>query len=412
MKKAIKILSIFIVILLVFNAVSIPAWGQDSMENEQILQLNREIEAKKEALKKIQSAQAKYHDLIRQYQSREASLATQLAILDNRLVESQLVIEELQIDIDTLDLEMQKIGLEIQEANLKIEESKKRMIAAIKLLQKEDNRTNLEILLSNDYLSDYLDQIKYLKDINSGVIDSLAEIRASQEQLELNKKDLEEKQLVLKNKKEEIQNRQEVLLSEQQSKIYILEETKESEGEYQKLLAEAKRQQEAAAQDIAGLEKTVRERIELMKQQGRGDEIIASTGQLIWPVPNRTVTATFHDPTYPYRHIFEHPAIDIRADQGTQIKAADSGYVARTKTGGATGYGYIMLVHDDGLATVYGHISKIYVREDEFITQGQIIGLTGGLPGTPGAGRLTTGPHLHFEVRLDGIPVNPLEYLP
>jgi len=131
---------------------------------------------------------------------------------------------------------------------------------------------------------------------------------------------------------------------------------------------------------------------------------------MIWPVPKNYITTYFHDPDYPFRYLFEHPGWDIRAGQGTEIDAAESGYVAHAQMNG-TKYAYIMIIHANGLSTVYGHVSKIFVKADDYVTQGEPIGLSGGTPGTVGAGPFTTGPHLHFEVRQDGIPVDPAGYL-
>jgi len=76
-----------------------------------------------------------------------------------------------------------------------------------------------------------------------------------------------------------------------------------------------------------------------------------------------------------------------------------------------TAYAYVMLIHGNGISTVYGHVNKILVKEDDFVMQGQPIALSGGLPGTLGSGPFTTGPHLHFEVRQDGVPVDPMDFL-
>ena len=85
--------------------------------------------------------------------------------------------------------------------------------------------------------------------------------------------------------------------------------------------------------------------------------------------------------------------------------------MAKVVDGGAKGLSYIIINHDNGLSTVYLHLSGFAVSTGAYVIEGQTIGYTGGTPGTPGAGWLTTGPHLHLEVWFNGQPTNPLAYL-
>src|SRR3989339_515039 len=376
MNKRFQQLSLILVCIFIFNAPFF-ALGQSedylsTRTNQEIKEINNDILSKKGQIQKIQEQQEKYSALINQKQSEKATLNNQVAILDNRLAKAELDIEIVRTEIDRTQLEIQKTDLEIEDKNKTIDTEKKHISNVLKLINKNDNVSTLEIMLLNDSFANFLSQAKYLEDV---------------------KIELEEKQKELSEEKE--------------SKGHILEQVKESEKTYQILLAQAKKEQQEASAEIASMEKLVRAKLANLE----GKKLEFNDNGMIWPVPRNTITSYFHDPDYPFRNIFEHPAIDIRAGQGTVLKAAASGYVARVKEGVGGSYGYIMLIHGDGLSTVYGHVSKIYVEEDEYIVQGQTIGLTGGLPGTPGSGALTTGPHLHFEVRLNGIPVNPLNYL-
>lgn len=375
--------------------------------NQEIDSLNKAITERKSQLDAIKKQQEEYQRKIKAKQSERSSLENQLDIIQARTAETSLGLEQVKIDIETTNLETQKVALEIVEHDKTITNSKEHLGSALKLLSQEDNKSQLEILLLNNYLTDYINQITYLENINSKITDNLADLRFTKEKLRDSQERLAANSKKLSDLKAELEKQQVLLTNEEESKNYILEQTKNSESQYQSLLAKAKQEQSAASADVVNLERTLRDKV---NQLGKDGVKLVNNG-FIWPIPSHTVTAYFHDPDYPFRNIFEHPAIDIRSPQGTPIRAVASGYVGRAKDGGL-GYSYIMLLHADNLSTVYGHVSKIYVKEDEYVTQGQIIGLSGATPGTPGAGPLTTGPHLHLEVRLNGIPVDPLNYLP
>ena len=117
----------------------------------------------------------------------------------------------------------------------------------------------------------------------------------------------------------------------------------------------------------------------------------------------------FNDPDYPFRNLFEHSGLDIAAPVGSEVRSPAPGYVAWTRVGRLYG-NYMMVIHQGGVATLYAHLSSFEAAADQFIPRGGVIARTGGCRGCPGAG-LSTGPHLHFEVRKNGIPTNPLQYV-
>jgi murein DD-endopeptidase MepM/ murein hydrolase activator NlpD len=127
-----------------------------------------------------------------------------------------------------------------------------------------------------------------------------------------------------------------------------------------------------------------------------GAEPAPSSG-FIWPVSG-PITSPFG-----MRWGSLHPGIDIAAGTGTPIRAAASGHVVSAAYSG--GYGYLTVIdHGSGLATAYAHQSRLGTSAGAAVSQGQVIGYVGSTG-------FSTGPHLHFEVRVNGSPVDPLGYL-
>lgn len=411
MKKYSKKFILSCLILLISGTVfytSVLVRGQvGDTTSAEIDDLTRQIKEKRDQAEDLQQKQEAYSVALKEKQAEKADLTNQLAILDNQIAEQQLQIESLQVDVDRTNLEIKKTNLEIIDKQEQMDKAKEHVAVVLKLLYKQDRANALEILLMNNSFSEFMNQVKYLEDVNGELSDSLTALQSYKDQLDKQKTALEEKTKELAKLMTDMTEKKVVLDEQKNNKNIVLEQTKNSEQEYQNLINQLKQQQNQAAADVVNMERLVRQK--LSKSQNKKLEL--NPEGLMWPVTKNTITTYFHDPNYPFRYLFEHPGVDIRAAQGTPIRAAASGYVGRAKDGGM-GYSYIMIVHADGLATVYGHVSKIMVNEDDYVVQGQVIGMSGATPGTPGAGPFTTGPHLHFEVRLNGIPVNPMEYLP
>lgn len=392
-----KLLVILLIAFVFFPIIKI--------KSETVEELNQKIIEQKRAIEELSSQQQAYQVKIRQKQLESKSLNNEISILDNQIASRTIGVQTTKLQIDNMDMEIKAVQLEIQKKEKEIEINKESLKGSLQELYKEEEKSDiLKVLLLNDNINDFFDELSQLKSLQSDLQQKVNDLKNLKTWLEEKNKSLEASKAELVKLEEQLEGEQMQLKNDQDVKFMYLSRAQNDEKKFQKLLTDLRKEQQQANSMISQYETKARKL--LAQKQGQ----IQDSGDFVWPVPSKYVTSYFHDPDYPFRAIFEHPAVDIRAFQGTPVKASASGYVAIAKDNGM-GYNYILLVHNNGISTVYGHISKINVKTGDFVIQGDVIGLSGGMPGTPGAGRLTTAPHLHFEVRVNGVAVNPLNYL-
>jgi len=377
---------------------------ENSTENDNLNQL---IDEKRQAIDELKKKSEIYGENLKIKQQETVSLENQLSIIDIQVEQTTNNIEAVKREIEVVNLEIVELQLKIDEKELELKKKREILSELVFIMYKYDQQTYLEIMLSHNTFSDFFNQLQYSEKLENQVKTSLDELKGVKSELESNKEGKENKKTELDELIVKLELNIASLGDQKVYKEELLTQTEESEQKFEELLEQAKLEQEAAQREILSLETKAREKLE-----EEGVDWSDDTAVLLWPVSSsKGISAYFHDPSYPFRKYFEHPAIDIRVNQGTSVRAAANGYIVRAKNAGM-GYSYVMIIHNDEISTVYGHLSQIDVAEETYVVRGQQIGLSGGLPGTPGAGRLTTGPHLHFEVRVNGIPVNPLDYLP
>ena len=411
MKKIFLILFVIITGLLIQPFFAFSQSDGSGGESQEIAELNKKIAEKRVKVQELEKSIAQVKKDINKKRLEATSLKNQISILDNRTTQIELDMEATEAKLDTFTLEINALELEIGIKTKDITRQKEMLAELIRTLNYESGLGYIEVIAVYDNFSDFYNKLQYLQVIQADMGKSAKGLRLAKAELE-NKKDSAEKR---KNSYEELKAELEEKKKDYEEQIFNKEnlffQTKSSESTYQTLLGNLRKQYQDIEAEIASVEREVRNRLEAQNKLDKiGDS--AAGGLFSWPTQSRYITAYFHDPDYPYRYVFEHNAIDIRSGQGTAVKAAASGYIARARhCSSSQCYSYIMLIHSDNFSTVYGHLSKIVVSEDQFVTRGDIIGYSGGIPGTVGAGPFVTGAHLHFEVRKNGIPANPLNYL-
>ncbi|OGL94504.1 hypothetical protein A2239_00450 [Candidatus Uhrbacteria bacterium RIFOXYA2_FULL_40_9] len=372
--------------------------------SEEISNINSSIKERQSNLDYLNQQIKAYEQKIFEKQSEKLSISNEIDLLENRVAKTQLDIEATNEEIDLVNAQMALMGHQLTDLETTLTNQKKSLTKVLQEIQTHDNKFSLEVFFGQKSFSDIFDELQHLEDMNSNLKETLDETRLAKEELIVAKNIQKEKQNQLKSLQNVLAKDILSLDSQINAKDSLLLATSQSEQRFQDLLYEIQQEQAYINHEISELQESVEEKIS--QNDSIGDSSVFS-----WPVSYYPygISATFHDPTYPFRHLFEHPGIDLPQKQGTAVKAVAPGYVAWTRTGSMYG-NYVMIIHSNGLATIYAHFSQFKVVADQFVQRGDIIGLSGGAAGAVGSG-LSTGPHLHFEVRLNGIPVDPMNYL-
>ncbi len=374
------------------------ASAQEGIVSDEIEALNDTISQKKGSIEQINRRIDEYKKKIQAKQAEKATLAVELELLDNRIAKTELEIEQTEQEIDLINSEIALLSEQLTLLEEKLNHDRQLMSGVLQQIQVKDHEMPLEIFFGSESLSDLFDEAHALKTVNEDLKRTLEKAKQAKASIEEKKEAQQSKRDQMEQMELALEKEQQLLEEEVGAQETLIVQTQRSENAFRALLQELKEEQAAINQQIAVLQKEIESKL------GDADASGESTA-LSWPIDAsiRGISATFHDPTYPYRHLFEHSGLDLPAKKGTDVRAAASGYVAWARTGRLYG-NYVMIIHTNGIATLYAHLSRMDVKPDQFVSRGSVIGAAGNTG-------LSTGPHLHFEVRKDGIPTDPIDYL-
>ena len=381
-------LAIGLLAFTVAGAFAYPLGARTSPELEiTVVQSLQDLQQQQQQLQEQQNDLRRQQDQIRQQQDTSED---RLEGLEQTILATANQISETEYRLGEAQKRLQQLQQEFEQAQASYDAMQKATVARLQFLQRQQGSEGWAVLLQSANFNEFLDRRYQLEQVFAADQKVLQTVKAEAEKLN-------QQQLIVEQQKNQVALiRQQLLLQKQQYE-------QEAEAESQ-LIARLKDQRSALEAAEAQLERDS-ERIGalILDRLAASTGVIRGTGRFIYPA-NARLTSRFGSRIHPilgYRRF--HAGVDFGASTGTTIRAADSGRVIFS--GWYGGYGQAVIIdHGGGLTTLYAHASRLFVREGQGVTQGQPIAAVGSTG-------LSTGPHLHFEVRQNGSPVNPMAYL-
>ncbi len=371
-----RLLALMLSILFISTAI-LPVFANEIDEAQEKLQdVSRQIEVQQKQLNQIQR--------------QEKSILEQVQSLEMSMADNEKEIERLASRISRVEKDISQTEEEIAQREEELQLQSDYLCERL-LYMYEDGMdvSYLEVLFSATDIKDFLtryDLLQYVVEQDMNLIDSINKAKRA---LDIKKSELESQKKELLNMREVQEAQRKQLAEQREEKQDILANVRVEKGQYKKALDE--------------LERTSRELEELIRRSQSGEQL--GTGIYTWPTPGHTnVTSPYGMRYHPILKTNKlHTGVDFGAPMGAKIVAADSGKVMFV--GWQGGYGQTIIIdHGAGKSTLYAHQSKFAVSSGQSVAKGETIGYVGSTG-------WSTGPHLHFEVRINGNPTNPMSYL-
>ncbi|MBC8389908.1 MAG: peptidoglycan DD-metalloendopeptidase family protein [Actinobacteria bacterium] len=378
---------ILLFILMIITPLVIPKKTIGAQELEEELDLIRsEKERTQERLDEIKKKEADYFKQVKEVEENLISSLSELEELNLKLAKAKSSIDEITIEIMVNEEELIVTEQELQDMTGALNN---RVIA----IYKSGSKNYLDLLIGSRDFIDFFSKLKLMNILAGKDMEMLKEIKVRRQStlsIKNNLIDLREKE---KKQRSEIEK----LISQAEVKKRNIEEIY---GEKQSILSSTKASKESLMELERQLSAKEAEIIKVLESYRYGS---APAGKFQWPTNGRISSGFGYRGSSLSGTRRFHSGIDLYAPLGTAVIAADSGQVILAGYEG--GYGYAVLIyHGGGFATFYAHLSGFAVSPGQMVERGQLIGHI-GVTGW------TTGPHLHFEVRINGIAQNPLNYL-
>ena len=382
-----KFLCIVLAFIIIFTYITV-VYAEDNTTNN----TNSNLTDLQTQQKDLQEQLQQSNEELEEVQSQLSENLQQIEKLDEKIRESENKIEELDVQVKTLQEEISNIQSQLDVAEKNYEKQKDIMEKRLIAIYEAGDTKYLDVLLNSSNISEFLSNYYLITEIASVDKDLLDEVESEKKEIELSKQKLEKNQESLAT-----------ALQTQTKTATVLQNTKALRENYISRLSDEEKAKQAQIDEMTQQYEDVNNQILELAKQGLDTAYIG--GVLAWPVPGYTkITSNYGMRVHPITGQYKlHTGVDISAPMGANFVAANDGIV--TKAGYNSAYGNMVIIdHGGGISTLYAHGSKILVTVGQTVKRNEAI-LKVGSTG------YSTGPHAHFEVRINGVVTNPLEYI-